>query len=75
MTLRDAMIDWLADCFEGINFDRMSTGALMDSIDLHWEGGMRDFLNSSPDLIDEGSMTTLRKWTNYAGYGGAYPKA
>jgi len=75
MTLRQAMIEWLSECFGDEVFERMLTGTLMDGIERHWDGGMRDFLNSSPDLIDESSMTTLRKWTNYAGYGGAYPQA
>ena len=63
MTLRDEMIEWLSDCFEDEDFAQMSTGTLMDGIQRHWEGGMRDFLDSSPDLIDENAMSTLRKWT------------
>ncbi len=79
MTLREAMIEWLSECFEDEDFNQMSTGTLMDGIERHWDGGMRDFLNCNggyPDpLIDEGAMSTVRRWTNYAGYGGAYPQA
>jgi hypothetical protein len=52
MTLRDAMIEWLSDCFEGINFDRMSTGTLIDGIERHWDGGMESFLDACVDVTD-----------------------
>jgi hypothetical protein len=63
MRLRDGMIEWLGECFEGENFVAMSTAALMDGIERHWEGGMRDFLDSNPDLVDVNAMSTLHKWT------------
>ena len=52
MTLREAMIDWLTDCFEDINFDRMSTRALMDGVNRHWDGGWKSFLDACADVTD-----------------------
>jgi hypothetical protein len=63
MTLREGMIEWLSECFEDEDFAAMSTDTLMAGIERHWDGGMRDFLDSSPDLVDIASMSTLRRWT------------
>jgi hypothetical protein len=47
MTLRDEMIEWLSECFEDEDFAQMSTGALMDGIQRHWDGGWKSFLDAS----------------------------
>jgi hypothetical protein len=63
MTLRQGMIEWLGECFEEEDFASMSTATLMEGIERHWDGGMRDFLDCNPDLVDIGAMSTLRRWT------------
>jgi len=62
MTLREAMIEWLSDCFDEIDFGRMSTGALMDGIERHWEGGMRDFLNCNGGYPDTLTNVLVHWW-------------